>query len=98
MHPLGAGVADEQRADPRLLEDAGGQGVVAGEHRPALAAIGRGLQVADSDPPAGGPGCGLGHGRTPSGRHREWLAPLPSLTPRPRTGTAVWWPWPSSGP
>jgi len=46
-------VADEQDRDPGLVEDPGGEGVVGGQHGPALAAGLGGGQVADGDAPVG---------------------------------------------
>ena len=51
QHQLGAGVADQQRAHPGLLEHPGRERVVAGEHGPSLAPVGGRLEVTDGDPP-----------------------------------------------
>lgn len=50
-----AGIADQDGAYPRLLEERRGEGVVAGEHRPSLTAVCRGLQIPDGDPVLRGP-------------------------------------------
>lgn len=43
-------VADEQDGDPGLVEDGGGHRVVGGEHRPLLAALLGGGDIAHGDP------------------------------------------------
>src|SRR6266545_1067396 len=68
VHVVGGRVADQQHRDPGAVEDAGGVLVVAGEHRPLLAAFLGGEQVTGAYPS----GCrasvqrghlGLGHHR-----------------------------------
>ena len=67
------GVADEQRPHPGLLKDPGGERVVAGEHRPALAPVGGRLQVPDCDPR---------HDRSSLVATTDGLTPFPILPAR----------------
>jgi len=60
-HHLGAGVADQQRAHPGLLEHRGRERVVTGEHGPSLTPVGGRLEVTDGDPPVVRPRRRSGH-------------------------------------
>ena len=80
---VGGRVADEQDGDAGLVEHPRGRVVVGREHRPALAAFLRGLQITDGDAAGGDPAVER-HGGRCSSRRCSGHGGVASLPPRGR--------------